>query len=156
MTQEEKVRGLASYFPSITCKYGKSIAHWFTQFDTMADRAHMTHVALLGIEHGIGHGHANALVAFHRSNTERAPRLRHPQRAPRVPVLRMTTKADMSDSDTTRLYPWLPADMGAGVALGATFDKTAPAIAIGLALGVVPGSSRRVACADGGTDGVDR
>lgn len=63
----EKVKGPASYFPSIEKSYGKPIGHWLTLLDTMRDKKHMEIVSMLKSEHGMGHGHANALVAYHRS-----------------------------------------------------------------------------------------
>ncbi len=64
----------------------------------------------------------------------------------------------MTDSTPRYRYPWLPAGIGAGdalgVAIGGLFDKTALGVAIGLALGVVLGLSRRVRCsADSSVDG---
>ncbi|MCD9127502.1 DUF4287 domain-containing protein [Luteimonas fraxinea] len=35
-----------------------------------SDRKHMEQVAFLKTGHGIGHGHANALVAFHRARAQ--------------------------------------------------------------------------------------
>lgn len=59
--------GPASYFPSIEKKYGRSIADWKrtlrTHPDYGAGAKHMALVAFLKTEHGVGHGHANALVA---------------------------------------------------------------------------------------------
>lgn len=69
MPQKEKVQGPASYFPSIERTHGRPVAYWFALLDTVSDRAHMAQVAFLKTEHGIGHGHANALVAFHRAKT---------------------------------------------------------------------------------------
>ena len=63
----EKVKGPASYFPSIEKSYGKQISHWLTLLDAMKDKKHMEMVSMLKSEHGMGHGHANALVAYHRS-----------------------------------------------------------------------------------------
>ena len=60
---EEKVKGPASYFPSIEKKYGKPIAHWKELIAGQAGRKHMEIVSWLKAEHGLGHGHANALVA---------------------------------------------------------------------------------------------
>jgi hypothetical protein len=59
----EKVKGPASYFPSIEKKYGQPMAHWFDIVRAASDRRHMEIVALLKAEHGLGHGHANAIVA---------------------------------------------------------------------------------------------
>ncbi|MEF3081831.1 DUF4287 domain-containing protein [Luteimonas sp. SMYT11W] len=64
------VKGPASYFPSIEKTYGKPVAHWLAQLDGVADRKHMEQVAFLKTTYGIGHGHANALVAFHRARAQ--------------------------------------------------------------------------------------
>jgi hypothetical protein len=64
MTDEPKVKGPASYFPSIEKKYGHSITHWLNLLKTVSGKKHMEMVALLKTEHGMGHGHANALVAY--------------------------------------------------------------------------------------------
>ena len=61
------MKGPASYFPSIEKKYGRPVAHWFAILDRIKDRKHMEQVAYLKSEHQIGHGHANALVAYHRA-----------------------------------------------------------------------------------------
>jgi hypothetical protein len=68
----EKVQGPASYFPSIEKKYGKPIDYWMSQLESVADQAHMQQVAWLKAEHGMGHGHANALVAVFRAGRARA------------------------------------------------------------------------------------
>lgn len=67
MTDEKKVKGPASYFPSIEAKYGFPIQHWLDLLATQNDLKHMEMVAWLKSEHGLGHGHANALVAHFRS-----------------------------------------------------------------------------------------
>ena len=67
MATDDKVKGPASCFPSIETTCGKPVAHWFALLDGVADRKHMAQVAFLKAGHGIGHGHANALVAFHRA-----------------------------------------------------------------------------------------
>lgn len=67
MSADEKPKGPASYFPSIENTYGKPVAHWFDILDTVSDRKHMEQVAFLKEQHKIGHGHANALVAYHRA-----------------------------------------------------------------------------------------
>lgn len=64
---EEKVKGPASYFPSIEKKYGKPIDHWLKVIETMGEKKHMEMVAELKENHGLGHGHANALVAYYRA-----------------------------------------------------------------------------------------
>ncbi len=61
-----KPKGPASYFPSIEKTYGKPVQEWL---DLVSERfaagdAHMEIVDTLKSEHGLGHGHANALVAY--------------------------------------------------------------------------------------------
>lgn len=65
----EKVKGPASYFPSIEKTYGKPVSHWLALLDSAKDMKHMEMVSMLKAEHGIGHGHANALVAHHRAQS---------------------------------------------------------------------------------------
>ena len=67
MATAKKVTGPASYFPSIEKNYGQPISHWMTVLKAMKGRSHMEMVAALKSEHGMGHGHANALVAYHRA-----------------------------------------------------------------------------------------
>ncbi|MFD1813715.1 DUF4287 domain-containing protein [Rhodococcus gannanensis] len=59
----EPVKGPASYFPSIEKKYGKPISEWQHLIRESELTKHMELVAWLKSEHGLGHGHANALVA---------------------------------------------------------------------------------------------
>ena len=59
----ESVKGPASYFPSIIKTYGQPIAHWQAVIETQLDKSHMQIVNHLKATHGLGHGHANALVA---------------------------------------------------------------------------------------------
>ena len=68
----DKVKGPASYFPSIEKTYGQPIAHWLDIVRAMSDLKHMEQVAVLKSDHGLGHGHANAIVAFVRAETARA------------------------------------------------------------------------------------
>jgi Domain of unknown function (DUF4287) len=58
----EKVKGPASYFPSIERTYGKPIAEWKALINGTGITKHMELVNWLKTEHGMGHGHANALV----------------------------------------------------------------------------------------------
>lgn len=60
---EDKVKGPASYFPSIEKKYGRPIAEWKALLRARPAAKHMEHVNWLKEAHGMGHGHANALVA---------------------------------------------------------------------------------------------
>ncbi len=62
----QKLAGPASYFPSIEKTYGRPVQDWL---DVAADglaqgRAHMEVVSVLKDQHGMGHGHANAVVAY--------------------------------------------------------------------------------------------
>lgn len=69
MTEEAKVKGPASYFPSIEKTYGHPVSHWLDLLKTLDGKKHMELVAILKTEHGLGHGHANALVAHHLAST---------------------------------------------------------------------------------------
>ena len=59
----EPVKGPASYFPSIIKKYGQPIEHWMKLLEQVKDAKHLEQVNWLKNEHGMGHGHANAVVA---------------------------------------------------------------------------------------------
>ncbi|MBK6873390.1 MAG: DUF4287 domain-containing protein [Kineosporiaceae bacterium] len=63
----EQVKGPRSYFPSIEKKYGQPITHWMSQLDAVRGAKHLEQVTFLKEQHGLGHGHANALVAVYRS-----------------------------------------------------------------------------------------
>lgn len=65
----DKVQGPKSYFPSIEKKYGQPVDHWMGLLDAnVRDLTHMAQVGWLKEHHGIGHGHANALVAVFRKD----------------------------------------------------------------------------------------
>jgi len=68
MSEKPKLTGPASYFPSIEKKYGQPIAHWLKLLKGLKDVKHMEMVGWLKSNHGMGHGHANALVAYLRAN----------------------------------------------------------------------------------------
>ena len=68
MTDKPKLKGPASYFPSIEKKYGKPIDHWLGLLRGLGGMKHMEMVEWLKSKHGMGHGHANALVAYFRAN----------------------------------------------------------------------------------------
>ena len=59
------VKGPASYFPSIEKKYGRPIAEWKDLIRASPLTRHMELVTWLKTEHGLGHGHATALVQYH-------------------------------------------------------------------------------------------
>ena len=66
---KEGVKGPASYFPSIERTYGRPIQDWLDLIvDRLDGRRHMEVVSWLKSEHGMGHGHANALVGYVRQH----------------------------------------------------------------------------------------
>ncbi len=67
-----KVRGPAAYFPSIEKRYGRSIAEWQELMAATGITKHMELVGWLKREHGLGHGHANALTAHFLSTARRS------------------------------------------------------------------------------------
>ena len=66
-------QGPASYFPSIEKKYGRSIAEWQTNINGCGLDKHMAIVGHLKTEYEMGHGHANALVAWTLAGNTAAP-----------------------------------------------------------------------------------
>ncbi|MDX0539334.1 DUF4287 domain-containing protein [Sinorhizobium medicae] len=60
----ETIKGPASYFPSIEKKYGRPIGDWQELVRKRCPAMHMELVGMLKSEHGIGHGHAKAIVAY--------------------------------------------------------------------------------------------
>lgn len=60
-------RGPASYFPSIERTYGRSVEEWFDIVESSHLERHSDMVAMLKVEFGLGHGHANAIVAHVRA-----------------------------------------------------------------------------------------
>lgn len=58
------MQGPASYFPSIERKYGRPIEEWQELIRSSELTRHMELVNMLKTEYGMGHGHANALVAY--------------------------------------------------------------------------------------------
>lgn len=69
MMANKPVKGPASYFPSIEKTYGQPIGHWQALVRSRLPAKHMELVAMLKSEHGIGHGHANAIVAHTLAET---------------------------------------------------------------------------------------
>lgn len=65
---DTKPKGPASYFPSIEQKYGHPVSYWLDLLKERGEQKHMQLVEWLKSEHGMGHGHANALVAHHMRN----------------------------------------------------------------------------------------
>jgi hypothetical protein len=60
---ENKLTGPASYFPSIEKKYARPISEWKAIVRARGPAKPMELVKMLKDEHGMGHGHANAIVA---------------------------------------------------------------------------------------------
>lgn len=59
------VKGPASYFPSIEKTYGRPMQEWLDlTADRLDEHTHMEVVTWLKSEYGLGHGHANAIVAY--------------------------------------------------------------------------------------------
>lgn len=63
MSSTEQVKGPRSYFPAIEQKYGRSIGEWLALLPSAGTTKHLELVNWLKTEQGMGHGHANALVA---------------------------------------------------------------------------------------------
>ena len=66
----EKVKGPASYFPSIEKKYGRPVQEWLELIRQSPLERHMEIVTWLKTEYGLGHGHANALVGYVRAEQD--------------------------------------------------------------------------------------
>lgn len=66
----KKATGPASYFPSIEQKYGRPIEEWLEMVRSSPIEKHMDKVNWLKTEHGMGHGHANSIVAFVKAESE--------------------------------------------------------------------------------------
>lgn len=66
----EKVKGPASYFPSIEKTYGRPVQEWLDMIEPRTGDRHMEIVKWLKEEHKLGHGHANALVAYKLAQTK--------------------------------------------------------------------------------------
>jgi hypothetical protein len=59
----KSMQGPPSYFPSIEKKYGRPVSAWIELLGRSDLTTHKQLVDWLKSEHGIGHGHATALVA---------------------------------------------------------------------------------------------
>ena len=66
--EKVKVKGPASYFPSIEKTYGRPIDEWLELVRASDLDGHMDKVTWLKTEYGMGHGHANAIVAYVKAN----------------------------------------------------------------------------------------
>ena len=71
MLEPQKVKGPASYFPSIEKTYGEPVTHWMAVLKQAGELKHMELVSLLKTKHKLGHGHANALVAHFIAKEEK-------------------------------------------------------------------------------------
>lgn len=60
---DPSIKGPASYFPSIEKTYGRPISEWKQAVRNSYPAKHMDLVKILKDDHGLGHGHANAIVA---------------------------------------------------------------------------------------------
>jgi hypothetical protein len=69
----EKVTGPATYFPFIEKKYGHPMQYWFDLVENAPVSRHMEIVNWLKSDHGMGHGHANAVVAHVKAQPSRQP-----------------------------------------------------------------------------------
>lgn len=70
MMNDKPIKGPASYFPAIEKKYGRPISEWQELVRRHSPAKHMELVAMLKKEHGMGHGHANAIVAHTLAETK--------------------------------------------------------------------------------------
>jgi hypothetical protein len=62
MTTDTKMKGPASYVPSIETHNGHAVAHRFRILDPLKAEKHMEQIAYLKEHYKMGHGHANALA----------------------------------------------------------------------------------------------
>jgi hypothetical protein len=60
---DKPIKGPATYFPSIEKTNGRPVAEWQALVRQRYPAKHMELVSMLKTEHGLGHGHANAIVA---------------------------------------------------------------------------------------------
>jgi dienelactone hydrolase len=68
----QPLKGPASYFPGIQARYSRPMQEWIDLVvRELPGRQHMEVVRLLKEEHGVGHGHANAMVAWVRAELDK-------------------------------------------------------------------------------------
>ena len=67
LAMTERPAGIVAYFAAIEKKHGKPIDEWFAVLEPHRDLAHMEMVRLLKADHGMGRGHANAVVGTFRA-----------------------------------------------------------------------------------------
>jgi hypothetical protein len=67
-----RIQGPAFYFPSIQKRYGEPVSYWLDLIGSSELTKHKALVDWLKSEHGLGHGHATALVG-HALAQRRAP-----------------------------------------------------------------------------------
>ena len=65
----EPIKGPASYFPVIEKTYGKPMPHWFKLVASRKGAKHADIVNWLKKDHGLTHGHANAIAAHVRASS---------------------------------------------------------------------------------------
>lgn len=63
----EKAKDPSWHFPAIEEDYGKPVGHRLDLVRARGDEPHEETVGGLESEHGLGHGHADAIVAFTRT-----------------------------------------------------------------------------------------
>lgn len=56
--------GPASYYSSIEKTHGEPVSHWMTVLKQGGELKHVERVNLIKVKHKLGHGCANALVAY--------------------------------------------------------------------------------------------
>jgi hypothetical protein len=77
ISMTEKVTGPASYFPAIEKRYGRPIDEWLNLIRSSPLSKHKQLVDWLKAEHGVGHGHATALVGYALAQNAAAPNSPH-------------------------------------------------------------------------------
>ena len=65
--RQRERQGTGVLLPPIETKYGRPVGEWLELVRSSPLQEHMDVVAWLKTEHGLGHGHADALVAHVRA-----------------------------------------------------------------------------------------